>query len=265
MIKTIYIEETPVRYDDAGEGDVLVFLHGHLESMAIWGDFTSTFEKKYRVIKFDLPGHGGSGLLETTSGMEVMAKAVKKVLENINVGKAVFLGHSMGGYSALAALEFYPDVFNGIVLFHSHPLPDSPEVAKKREREIKIIKKGQKRLLVNQNIPNMFASDNIDKFHDAVQRSKTIAHDLSDEGVIAAIRGLKARPDRSDVLKNAGVPCLNIIGKKDNYIDFEDVSLKTELPEGSMSWVLENSGHMGFIEEPEKAREGIIQFLNSIE
>jgi pimeloyl-ACP methyl ester carboxylesterase len=264
MINTIYIGETPVRYEDAGEGDVLVFLHGHLESMEIWGDFTRFFEKNYRVIRFDLPGHGGSGLFGSASGMEVMALAVKRVLENLNVGKAVFFGHSMGGYSALAALEFYPDVFSGIVLFHSHPLPDSLEVAKKRDREIQIINKGQKGLLVNLNIPNMYALDNTEKFQDEVQRSITIAHGLSDEGVIAAIRGLKARPDRSDVLKNAGVPCLNIIGKKDNYIDFEDVSMRTELPEGSMRWVLENSGHMGFIEEPEKAQEGIIQFLNSI-
>jgi len=264
MVHTICKSDFPIHFRDSGKGDALVFLHGHLEALDIWGDFPERFLPEFRVICVDLPGHGGSGLLTPVSGMDVMAGVVKSVLDHLDIQQATILGHSMGGYTALAALELYPGIFKAISLFHSHPLPDSLEVAKKREREIRIIKKGLKRLLVNQNIPNMYAADNLDKFHDEIQRSKTIAHGLSDEGVIAAIRGLKARQDRSQVLKNASVPCLNIIGKKDNYIDFDEVSMKTKLPDGSMRWVLENSGHMGFIEEPERAQEGIIQFLNSI-
>ena len=234
-------------YYVSGEGETLVFLHGYLESQEIWDNFTGSFEKKYRVIRIDLPGHGGSGLLHPVSGMELMAESVKLILYSEGIEKAVIFGHSMGGYAALAALEYYPDIFRAVCLFHSHTKADSPEVVKKREREIRIIKKGQKRLLVNQNIPNMYATDNLEKFANAVIRSKEIAHKLKEEGVIAAVEGLKARSDRSRVLKTSGLPCLNIIGKKYNYIDFENVSLKTELPENSMRLVLEESGHMGFI------------------
>jgi len=180
------------------------------------------------------------------------------------VQKAAIIGHSMGGYAALAALELYPDIFKAILLFHSHTLADSPEIVKKREREISIIEKGHKHLLVSQNIPNMYAADNLDKFQSTVNYSMDIAHSLSEVGVIAAIRGLKSRPDRSRVLEEADIPCLNIIGRKDNYIDFEEVSMKTSLPAGSSKLVMEKSGHMGFVEEPENAREGIIQFLNKI-
>lgn len=264
MINSFFKHDVPVMYDDSGKGDALVFLHGHLESLEIWGSFTRELESAYRIIRIDLPGHGGTGTFGPVSGMEIMAETVVDVLERAGINKAVIIGHSMGGYSALAALEYYPEIFRAICLFHSHTLPDKPEVAINREREIKIIKRGQKRLLVNQNIPNMYATDNLEKFHDSVQFSKRIAHELTDDGVIAAIRGLKARPDRSLILKNASVPCLNIIGKKDNYIPFGDVSLRTELPAGSMQLILEDSGHMGFIEEAHKAREGIIQFLNSI-
>ncbi len=264
MIHTFFKHNIPIRYDDSGEGEPLIFLHGHLESLDIWAGFTKTFESDYRIIRIDLPGHGGTGIFEPVSDMEIMAEVVRDVLENAKINRAVIFGHSMGGYTALAALELYPEIFKAISLFHSHALPDSQEVARKRDREIRIIQKGQKRLLVNQNIPNMYATDNLESFQDAVQLSRQIAHSLSDEGVIAAIGGLKARPDRSLILKNASVPCLNIIGKKDNYISFEEVSIQTELPSGSMQLILENSGHMGFIEEAEKAREGIIQFLNKI-
>jgi pimeloyl-ACP methyl ester carboxylesterase len=264
MLKTVYKDGVPLGYYDSGSGDTLVFLHGHLESQEIWESFTSSFEKDYRILRIDLPGHGGSGIFGSISGMEVMAEAVRFILECESIQKAHIFGHSMGGYTALAALELFPGIFKSICLFHSHPRPDSQEVAKKREREIKIMEKGQKRLLVNQNIPNMYATDNLEKFQDAVNRSKEIAHKLDERGVIAAVAGMKVRPDRSEILKNANIPCKNIIGKKDNYIDFEMVSLKTELPARSMKLILEESGHMGFIEEPYKARKGIYQFLNSI-
>ncbi len=264
MIYSIKKNDIPIRYDDAGKGEPLVFLHGHLESLDIWVCFTKFFESKYRIICIDLPGHGGTGIFGPVSGMDVMAGVVKKVLVHLGIEKAVIFGHSMGGYSALAALELYPEIFKAISLFHSHTHADSYEVGKKRNREIKIIEKGLKRLLVIQNIPNMYATDNLEKFQDAVRFSKQIAHGLSDEGVIAAIRGLKSRPDRSSILEQAKVPCLNIIGRKDNYIPFEEVSLTTILPIGSSRLILENSGHMGFIEEPEEARKGIFQFLNKI-
>ena len=264
MIKTVYKDQIPLTYYDSGAGDALVFIHGYLESQEVWGTFTDDFEKQYRVIRVNLPGHGGSGLFGPVSGMEVMAEAVIFILQSEGIEKAVIFGHSMGGYTALAALQNHPGIFRAISLFHSHTRSDSPEVMKKREREIRIIEKGQKRLLVNQNIPNMYATDNLEKFGEAVCRSKEIAHKLNEDGVIAAVRGLKARPDRSEVLKKSGIPCLNIIGKKDNYIDFENVALKTELPDNSMRLILEESGHMGFIEEAEKARDGIYQFLKSI-
>lgn len=264
MINSFLKKDIPIRYYDAGKGETLVFLHGYLESMEIWEDFSQHFESDYRVIRIDLPGHGGSGIVHEVSGMNVMAGVVKEVLSHVGVERAVIIGHSMGGYTALAALELYPEIFKAILLFHSHTLADSREIIKKRNREINIIEKGLKRLLVNQNIPNMYGNDNLDKFQDAVQFSKAIAHRLSDEGVIAAIRGLKSRSDSSSVLEHAKMPCLNIIGRNDNYIPFEDVSLQTKLPVGSSQLILEKSGHMGFIEESEKAREGILQFLNKI-
>jgi len=264
MIQSIKIKGVPVRFDDSGSGGVLVFLHGYLESVEIWEAFTRPFEADYRIIRIDLPGHGETGIFGPVSGMETMAEAVKGVLDYLQIDKAFIIGHSMGGYTALAALEYYPELFKAICLFHSHTRADSDEVRVKREREAGLVGKGLLRLLVSQNIPNMYATRNLDQFKDAVEFSMKIARGLSEEGVIAAIHGLKERPDRSVILAEAKVPCLNIIGMLDNYIPFEDVSMKTALPPGSSRLILEESGHMGFIEEPEKCRDGIIQFLNNI-
>jgi len=264
MIKLIEYNGVPIRFSDSGQGAALVFLHGYLLSLEVWQDFVSEFVSDYRVICIDLPGHGGSGLPAEVSTMEVMADAVEAVLKHLNISKSVFFGHSMGAYTALALLEKSPDLFNALVLFHSHTLADNEEVKNKRDREIKLISKGHRNLLVSQSIPNMFANDHIADNLEALELCKRIARQMSDESVKAAILGLKARPDRSKLLAEASCPCLSIIGKKDNFISFENVSMKTILPQHSERLIIENVGHMGFFEQPEIIRKGIRHFLKRI-
>lgn len=262
-MKTIILSDNPyqVRLATRSKGFPLVFLHGYLESLEIWKDFISAFPAGYRIISIDLPGHGKSGIPGPVSSMEEMAGTVIRVLDHLEIPKCFILGHSMGGYAALAVLEKYPDRLSGLSLFHSHTRADSPAVIEKRQREIRVVEEGHSQSLVMQNIPNMFASATLPLFRREVRFTQRIARDTPGEGIIAAIRGLMIRPDRSTVLENAAVPCLQIIGRFDNYIPFEEVSLQTKLPPGSEKLILEYSGHMGFFEEKAKAFKGILEFL----
>ncbi|MCD6346278.1 MAG: hypothetical protein J7L96_02535, partial [Bacteroidales bacterium] len=158
-----------------------------------------------------------------------------------------------------------PEVFKAIILFHSHTLADNEEVKKKRDREIRIIDMGQRKLLISQSIPNMFATDTLSDFEGELELCKNLARRMTDEAVKAAILGLKTRHDSSELLEHAGVPCLNIIGRKDNFIHFEEVSMATKLPKGSERLILKEAGHMGFFEDSENALAGIVHFLNRIE
>lgn len=255
---------SPIRYEIFGDGPPLILLHGYLESLDIWKEFIPGMTKDFRVIAIDLPGHGHSKLLAPVASMELMADAIVEVMETLQIEKACVVGHSMGGYAALAMLENHPNRVQGLCLFHSHARSDSPEVVEKRKREIRIVEAGQKHLLVQQNIPNMFAPQNLEAFEREVKITRMIARQTRSEGVIGAIRGLMQRPDRSTILKNASVPCLQIIGKHDLYIPFEEVSLKTELPDGSERLILEHSGHMGFFEEKAKTVYGIREFVKRI-
>lgn len=264
MIKTIQYRNASIRFSDTGEGKALVFLHGYLLSLEIWSDFVAPLTSRYRVICIDLPGHGLSGLIEPISTMEIMADSVIAVLKSQNISDAVFFGHSMGGYASLALLAKRPELFNGIVLFHSHTLADNEEVKTKRDREVRLIDQGHKNLLLSQSIPNMFASDLIENQKDKVEVCKQLAQKMGDKEVKAAILGLRSRVDRSELLCSATCPCLNIIGRKDNFISFEDVAMKTQLPAGSDRIIAKDTGHMGFFEEPDFIRTGILQFLKRI-
>lgn len=264
MTCTLDFNGVPIRYSNEGQGPALVFLHGYLLSSEIWKEFVRPFVPQYRVVCVDLPGHGGSGVVGDCSSMELMAESVETVLDHLNISQAVFFGHSMGGYAMLALLEKRPELFLGLSLFHSHTLNDSAAVQEKRDREIHLIEEGHRQLLLSQSIPNMFATDFIDQNQEALDLCKQIAREMDDAAVIAAIRGLRARPNRSKVLENSPVPCLSLIGAKDNFISLEEVALKTALPPGSERLIGYNTGHMGFFEEPELFRKGIHQFLNRI-
>jgi pimeloyl-ACP methyl ester carboxylesterase len=238
-----------IYYSDTGEGEPVILLHGYLETSEIWSGFGNKLAEKYRVISIDLPGHGLSKLYDESHSMEFMAGAVKGLLDNLNIKKVFLTGHSMGGYVTLAFLELYPELLKGYCLFHSHPFADSPEVVQKREKDIKIVRSGKKYLIYPVSIPTMFAAENLIKFREAVQRSKDIASTIRDECIIAVLNGLILRPSRLSVMEAGKVPCLWILGKKDIYISCETIPKKVKLPGNAKLQLLENSGHMGFVEE----------------
>ena len=96
-------------YTDEGKGEAIVLLHGFLENSSMWQYLIPDLVEKNRVITIDLIGHGQTGCLGYIHTMEMMAEAVNKVISFLKIDKSVFIGHSMGGYVALAFIELYPD------------------------------------------------------------------------------------------------------------------------------------------------------------
>lgn len=253
-----------IYYSDTGEGEVVILLHGYLETAEIWSGFIKKLAVKFRVISVDLPGHGLSKVYSENHTMEFMAGAVKVLLDNLNIKQAFLTGHSLGGYVTLAFLELYTGMLKGYCLFHSHPFADKPETIEKREKEIKIVRAAKKYLLYHENISQMFAKANLDKFGEYLQRSKDIASTISDEGIIAVLNGMMNRPSRLKFMEAGNVPCLWILGRMDNYISCEEVQKKVKLPANANVVILENSGHMGFIEEEDLSVKILTDFVQGL-
>lgn len=251
-----------IHYTDQGSGHIIVLVHGYLETSEVWKNFASKLSRQYRIITIDLPGHGRSDIQGETQTMELMAEAIKELLGSLNIEKVFLTGHSLGGYITLAFAELYPEMLSGYCLFHSHPLADTIEALEKREREIALIKAGKKDLMYPENIAKMYAAVNLNKFKDALKRSKEIASSISGEGIIAVLRGMMARPSRLAVMEEGKVPCLWILGKMDNYVNCELAKSKVRLPKNAELVVLENSGHLGFIEEEEQSLYILAEFVN---
>lgn len=261
MFASIEFENGTITYEVTGKGTPVVFLHGYLESRKIWDGMVKDFSKNHRFISIDLPGHGRSGTFDNYHSMEFMAETVHAVIKNLGLKKVWLMGHSMGGYVALAFLELFPDSLYGLGLIHSHPFVDSDATQEKRAHEIELVEKGKKDLIIANSIPNTYAGINRDRLKEEISITKEIAKGNSEDGIVANLKGMLKRPDRSDLLKSTSLPVLIVAGEKDSIIPFDSVSKKIPLPPGGELVKLEKSGHMGFVEEKEKTLEVLSNFI----
>jgi pimeloyl-ACP methyl ester carboxylesterase len=239
-----------------------VFLHGYLESSESWNDFVKLFADEYYVVCIDLPGHGKSAILSENMTMEIMANAVIEICDELRIHAFNLVGHSMGGYVSLELIKNYPDRLNTVVLLHSHCFADSDEKKANRDREIELVRAGKKDLIVNSNIPRLYANHNHETFVESIKNSKKIALQTHDSGIIAALNAMKSRTDKTELLMKTSVPVLLIGGKHDNLIPFEAMEKIKKQVSLVKLVALENSGHMGFIEEKDKTAKEMKLFFD---
>lgn len=250
-----------INYSDKGSGKTIVLFHGYLETHEIWDGFAEELSKSFRVIAIDIPGHGKSGKIAETHNMDLLAEAVDTVLSTLNIDKAFLVGHSMGGYVALAYLANYPKKVSGICMFHSTPFADTDEKKANRDREIALIRQGKQESIFNVNVPKGFANDNLVPLKNKVDWAIGLARKCEPDGIIALLEGLKSRPDRQTLLKETSTPVLFILGKKDNYIPFDVMYAVAQRTLKGEVLTLDNSGHMGFLEEQGLCLEALSSFV----
>lgn len=233
-----------VAYADEGKGPAVILLHGFLEDSSMWKPFIAELALKNRIITIDLLGHGQTGCLGYVHTIEQQADMVKAVLNHLHLRKYILIGHSMGGYVALAIAEMKPDNIKGLCLMNSTALPDSEEKKKNRDRAIKAVKHN-KRTFIKSAIPGLFSEKNKSVFRNEIAEITEALLQMPTQGVIAALEGMKIRKDRSHVLHEGDYNKLIVIGKQDPALEYEPLiehvkstSVKiAEFPDGHMSHI----------------------------
>ncbi len=260
--KFIMAGEHPLHICDSEKGErCVVLLHGYMESMMVWESFVPLLYKECRVVTLDIPGHGISIVEGEEHSMEFLARVICAGLKAIGVNKCTLVGHSMGGYVALAMCELHPEMVEGLVMLHSTPIAASEENKIKRTREIALIKAGKKEALAQVAPAAGFAPHNRTRLKDYVADLREIVYITEDEGIIALLNGMMKRKEQGDMMRSLNAAQLFIMGRHDEYIP-SDVAERVvaEHPQAEVVW-LENSGHMGFWEEPKATAEAILSVV----
>ena len=240
-----YFNQTPIHYTINGNGPCLVLLHGFLLSPSIWVGLAPKLSKKNQVIIIDLPGHGKSGSIAEIHTMELMAEVVNSILIENNIHKANFIGHSMGGYISLAFAEKYPDRINKLVLLNSSTEGDSQLRKLNRDRAIKIIKHN-KEAFINMATASLFPEEKRNQFQHYIDNFSKEALDFPVEGIIAAIKGMKIRKDRTSILKSFQGDKYMISGIEDPIVPIS--SSEKTANESQTKLLKVKSGHMSINE-----------------
>ncbi len=238
-----------IHFTTNGTGEALVLLHGFLESKEIWTEFIPIFSQYGQIITIDLPGHGSSEVVDEIHTMELMAERVKAVMDYLDVEKANFVGHSMGGYVVLAFLEQYPEKVGELMLLNSTPEEDSEEKKKNRDRAIEVIQKNKK-AYISMAISNLLPPGDEVKHVKEVNTLKEKAFNFSTQGITAALRGMKIRTNKTPILSNFKGTKVIVAGKKDPLLELN--SLKIIAKKSKCRFYALPGGHLSYIESKDE-------------
>jgi pimeloyl-ACP methyl ester carboxylesterase len=260
-MKQIIYKNTAISYSDIGTGTAVVLLHGFLENKTMWRELAPSIAEKNRVIFIDLLGHGETDCIGYVHSMEENAEMVKAILSHLRIRKAIFIGHSMGGYVALAFAELYPKTVKGLVLLNSTALEDSDERKINRDRAIKAVKQNYINF-VRLSIANLFSENNRDRLENEIEKVKLAALKTPLQGIVASLEGMKIRKDRQFILKETDFPKMLILGKKDGVLIYDDNI--SQIENSNTELISFPDGHMSHIENKEELKKVIVNFLKSI-
>jgi pimeloyl-ACP methyl ester carboxylesterase len=167
----------------------------------------------------------------------------------------------MGGYISLALAEKYPEILSSVALVHSSAFADSDEKKANRLKSIEFVKKNGAYEFLKAVITDLFTEEWAAANQEIVDRQIEKSKDFTDEAIIAYYQAMINRPDRTHVLKSFPKPILFIIGEHDKAVPFEQSMQQCYLPNLAYIHILRNSAHMGMMEEVDKVKEILLEFL----
>ncbi len=233
-------------YSINGSGPVILFLHGFPFNKTIWYPYMERINE-FTTLAIDLPGHGDSDLYSEPD-IDKWSEKIYELLLFLSINNLTIIGHSMGGYVACSFAELYPNMINGLGLFHSSARADNDEKKQNRNRVIKTIEEDHIKYIAN-SIPTLFAPDNSKKYNLEISKLIEQADKMDKQALINAQLAMRDREGHLEMLNTAQFPFLFIIGKQDPSIPYETSLAQATLSSVSLILMLENCGHMGFIED----------------
>ena len=249
-----YVTRDGVRlyYEDHGKGVALLLSHGFGASTAMWRGQVEAFQASYRLIPWDMRGHGNSDSPEDQAlySHQHTVEDMRALLDHLQIEQAVIAGHSLGGFMSLAFHVAYPQRVQALILQGCGPGYRNADarVAWNARAEQRA------RTLETQGLAALGGGSEV---RVSTQRSAL--------GLAKAARGILAQVDARviDSLPHIRVPTLIIVGEGDAPFVTGAHYMATRIPQAT-EVVVPNAGHGANVEQPEVVNEAIRQFLEQL-
>jgi len=252
-------------FNDFGTGPAVLLLHGFPLDHTIWEHQVDRLSANYRVVVPDLPGMGNSPPLPSAivPSISLLAEQVLSLMDARKIGEAAVVGHSMGGYIALAMYHLAPERVTGLAFVCSQALPDTPEARHNRYELIRAVQEQGPAAAAEAMLPKLFAPS-VPADSPLRQQVDTIIRRTPAQGIKAALLAMARRPDMTPYLYEVDVPTLVLIGDQDRATPPErSLAIKEALPHARVVQV-PGAGHMPMLEAPDAVSNALEQWLAEV-
>jgi len=278
-IATISIEGREIGFDDTGGAGVpLVLLHGFPLDRSVWDVQVAALRDAQhapphvRVVRVDLRGCGESEPSDGPALMELLAADVAGTLDALEVERAALVGHSVGGYVALAFFRMYAERVAGLALVASHTAADAGvEVpgASEAQRTLgaqrealaqRLERDGTMEAAIEFYLPKYFAPRVYRERPQLVEQARALMTRQNPGGCAQLVRGMRQRVGSDDLLDDVRVPALVIAGAEDAFLDPERLrAIASAIPDAEFVQ-LQGVGHLPMLEAPERTSHALCRF-----
>ena len=171
-------------------------------------------------------------------------------------------GLSMGGIVAMEVLRLAPERIDRLALLDTNPLAEKPHHAARRDAQIQAVRDGRLAdVMKNEMKPNYLAdTENRSVILDLCM---DMALSLGPTAFVRQSRALQSRPDQSQTLRAARMPCLILCGRHDALCPVARHELMADLVAGSVLTIVEHAGHLPSLENPDATNTALESWLKS--
>jgi pimeloyl-ACP methyl ester carboxylesterase len=247
-----------------GEGPPILLIRGFGAALDWWDEIAPELARDHRVIRLDLIGHGGTEAPASGYAIERQAWLVEAVLDKLDTGPLVVVGHSMGGEVATAFAEANPTMVERLVLIDTPPKPETTFDLKTRLALMPVLGELLWRLRTNALLKQALAQGFAPSFPvperffaDLWQLTYTVFHNAHDDSIAYETR--KPVFERLATLDKVP-PLLVIFGMRDALVAPSSAKLYDAVP-GAKIVMLDGVGHSPMVEAPDKVLALIKGFI----
>ncbi|MBA3898718.1 MAG: alpha/beta fold hydrolase [Bacteroidetes bacterium] len=260
------INNINVSFNDLGrkEAPSIIFIHGFPFNKSIWDAQAEALKDNYRVITYDIRGHGESSVGMEIFTIELFVKDLIALMDILKIKKTIICGLSMGGYIALNAIENYPERFEALILSDTQSIADTPEVKEKRMNAVDAIRKHGVEKFANESIKNLFSSESFKTKTAEIAAVKAMILSTAEQVLYFTLLALTNRKGTSGNLPNIKVPVLIMVGEEDKITPPAQARYMHEKTNDSVLATISQSAHIPNLENTPAFNEPLIEFLNSI-
>lgn len=242
-------------FRSVGSGPLALFIHGFPMDHRLWDQVTAHLGGLRRCVALDLPGCGAS-TAEGAESIDQISERVAGLIASLG-GQADVVGYSMGGYVLLALYDRHPELFRSLVLMDTRAESDSDEGRAGRMALIEQVDATGVGGLADSlagALPSPGAAPWVRR------RIRSMALDSTPNGVIAALRAMAGRPDRTELLASIAVPALVLAGSDDTLTPPDGARLMAAAIPGATFEEIPGAGHVPPLERPSAIVEALKRF-----